>query len=62
MQKITGEGRHLADKQQLSDTERTKHFMKLARHPREVFHVNHSHQRANLRLQHFMRISRGHTA
>lgn len=58
MQKISAEGRHLADKRQASDGTRTAQFMKLSRQPREMFHVNHSHTGTS-RLQHFLRIARG---
>lgn len=61
MQRLSAEGRHLADKQQVPQGAGLAQFMKLSRKPREMFHVNHG-ARSNVRLQHFLRIAKGHRA
>lgn len=55
------EGRHLADHRAPSTGARTAHFLKLARRPREIFHVKRSAS-GTARLRAFLNIERGRTA
>ena len=53
--------RHLADHRKPSSGERVKHFLRLARTPRETWHKPRPAAGAT-RLQQFLRIERGWTA
>ncbi len=51
-------GRHITDKRKPSTGGRVKHFLRLARTPRETWHRPETAAGAS-RLLHFLRISRG---
>lgn len=53
-------GRHLADHRKLSTGGRMKHFLRLARHPREIWHRPRSIA-GKSRIVQFLRIERGRT-
>jgi hypothetical protein len=53
--------RHLADHRQATTGGRTKHFLRLARTPRETWHRSRTGS-AGARLRQFLRIERGRTA
>ncbi len=54
-------GRHIADHQTRATSGRVKHFLRLARSPRETFHKPRSIA-GKSRLVQFLRIERGRTA
>jgi hypothetical protein len=54
-------GRHIADKRTPSTGGRVKHFLRLARTPRETWHRSHA-PITNRRLVEFLRIARGQLA
>ncbi len=54
-------GRHLADKRAPSLGGRVRNFMRIARMPRETFHV-HRAPSTGARIVQFMRIARGKLA
>lgn len=51
-------GRHIADKRAPSTGGRVKHFLRLARKPRETWHRPHTKSGVT-RLMQFLRIARG---
>ena len=53
--------KHLADHRQSSSGARVRHFLRLARTPRETFHRSRPEAGAT-RLAQFLRIARGRTA
>jgi hypothetical protein len=53
--------KHLIDHRPVSTGARIRHFMRLARAPREGWHRTHE-QRDASRLIHFLRIARGRLA
>ncbi len=52
-------GRHIADKRSPSNGSRVKHFLRLARSPRETWHRPHTASGLTRVIQ-FLRIARGH--
>ncbi|MEA5159410.1 hypothetical protein U5903_01365 [Cereibacter johrii] len=54
--------RHLADKRTPSDGGRVKNFLRLARHPRSIWHREEARSAGNRRVLEFLRIARGREA